>query len=152
MLLGLPAAVELARDADFFIDEEQHSAEEGAREVVIAEFLAQFGHLVVEQLEALDLHLGAREAIDDHAALVDWVEQLVQEQVGDLFVANQAAGVLDLLGAGTVEQVADHDGRCCNAPRFEDEGGIGALACAGRAAEPDDFSGEAELGATEFLL
>ena len=51
------------------------------------------------------------------------VEQLVQEQVGDLFVANQAAGVLDLLGAGTVEQVADHDGRCRNAPRFEDEGG-----------------------------
>ena len=77
VLLGLLAPEHLALNADRFIDEEQHRAEKRPREVPIAKFLAQFGHLIVKHLQTLDLHLRARKAVDDHALFVFRVQQFV---------------------------------------------------------------------------
>ena len=63
-----------------------------------------------EQLQALDLHGGAREAVDDHAVVIFRAQQLAQQQADGLAVADHVAGVLQRSRLRRVEQRA-HDDR-----------------------------------------
>jgi hypothetical protein len=110
---GFAAAFELAGDGFLFVDEQHHDvdrrlpemdAERGAVEIP-----AQRVHLVDEKLEALDLHLGARKAVEDDAIAVFRLEEFAQQQSDNLAIADHVAGVLQGPRLRGVEQGADHD-------------------------------------------
>ncbi len=152
----LEAALELALDRGLLVHEEHHDVHRGVTKMDaqrrVVKLAAQRVQAVDQQLEALDLHLRAGEAVEDDAVAVGGLDELEEEQAHDLAVAHHVARVLDALGLGRVEQGADHDGFAGEPARLEDERGVRALARAGRAAEQDDFLGEAQLIAPVVLF
>jgi len=64
------------------------------------ELPAQGLHVRDELFEALDLHLGPREAVENHAIAVFRVEQAPKQETDDLAVTDHATGVLDPTGGG----------------------------------------------------
>ena len=153
---GFLAALQLTADGLVLVDEEDEDVEMRLREARAVRGAAEFGAQVVELgeevLEALHLHHRTREAVDDRAALILRREQLAEEDLHDLAVADEHAGVDALLGLGAREQVADDDGVGGVVAILEDERGVGALAGAGGAVEPEDLAGESELLAAELAL
>ena len=115
----------------------------------VEELAPQRVHLIDQQLQALDLHGGAREAVDDHAVVIFRAQQLAQQQADHFAVADHVAGVLERPRLGRVEQRADDDRAAGQAARLGDERGVGALAGAGRAAEQDDLLREAQVLAAD---
>jgi len=118
----------------------------------IVKFTTQGLDVLDEELEAFDLHLGAREAVEDDAVAELRFEQAAEQESDDLAIADHAAGVLDAFGLGRVEQGADDDRLAGEPAGLEDEIGVGAFAGAGSAAEEDDFLGEAEVYASDARL
>ena len=91
----------------------------------------QVEHGVVEQLQALHLHLRAREAVDDDAVVVLRLEEFLEQQADHLAVADHLAGVLDRHRLRAGEQAADDDRRGGDVAGLGDERRVGALAGAG---------------------
>lgn len=150
--LGFAAAFELTLDGGLFVHEEHHHVHGGLAEMDAEggadEFATEALHAIDEEFQALDLDLGAGEAVEDTAVAVFGFEELAEEDADDLAVADHHAGVFDFAGFGRVEQGADDDGRASEAAGFEDELGLRAFTGAGGAAEEDEFFGETErLGA-----
>ena len=91
----LAAALHLAGDAFRFVHEEHHDVENRLLEMHgvrrVGELAAQRVHFLVQHLEALDLHLRAREAIEDRPVLQLGLEQLAQQDGHHLAVAHHAA-------------------------------------------------------------
>ena len=147
------AALQLARDRFLLVDEQHHDVDgrlpEMDAERRVEELAPQRVHLVDEQLQALDLHVGAREAVDDHAVVILRAQQLAQQQPDDFAVADHVAGVLERSRLGRVEQRADDDRAAREAARLGDERRVGALAGAGRAAEQNDLLRETQVFAAE---
>ena len=79
----LPAAFELAGDTLGLVDEQHHDVKDRLLEMDglgrVGEFSPQGDHLVIEQLQTLDLDLGARKSIQDRAALVLGLQQLSED-------------------------------------------------------------------------
>ena len=150
------ATFELALDGGFFVHEEHHDVNGGVAEMDaqgrVVKLAAQGVHAIHEELETLDLHLGAGEAIEDDAVAVNGIDEAAEEQAHDLAVADHVAGVFDGAGLGRIEQSADDDGLAGETAGAIDEGGVGAFAGAGSAAEEDDLLGEAELVAAVVAL
>ena len=92
-------------------------------------------HLIDQQLQALDLHGRAREAVDDHAVVILRAQQLAQQQADHLAVADHVARVLQRSRLRRVEQRAHDDRRAREAARLGDERRVGPLARA-RARRP----------------
>ena len=134
----LAAALELALDALRLVDEEHHDVERRLPEAVrlrgVGKLPAQRNHLVVEHLEALDLHGGAGESVEHRAVAELRLQQLAEQQAEDLLVADHAAAGLDFFRLRGIEQLADDDGWRGDAAHLADEGGVGPLAGAGRTA------------------
>ena len=111
----------------------------------VHELAPQGVHLIDEQLQALDLHGGAREAVDDHAVVVFRLQQLPEQQPDGLTVTDQMPRVFQRSRLGRVEQRAHHDRGAREAACLGDERRIGALPGPGRAAQQNDFLREAQL-------
>ena len=118
----------------------------------VPELLAEVVEPREEVLEALHLDHRAREAVDDGPGVVLGLEELAEEDLDHLAVADEHAGVDALLGLGAGEEVADHDGLGAVIAVLEDELGVGALTGARGAVQPEDFPGERELGPAELPL
>lgn len=150
------AAFELAFDRGFFLNEKHHDVDGGLAEVDpeggAVEFAAEDLHLGDEEFEALDLDLGAGEAVEDDAIAEVGFKEFAEDESDDLAVADHVAGVFDAAGLGGIEQGADDDGFAGEAAGFEDEFGVGAFAGTGGTAEEDDFFGEAEIFAAECFF
>ena len=110
---GFTAALELAGDAFRLIDEEHHDVERRLPETMslrsVGELTAQQDHLIVEHLEALHLHVGARETIEHRAVAKFRLQHLAQQQTQHFLVAHHAAAGLDFAGLRRVQQLADDD-------------------------------------------
>ena len=154
--LDLQSALELAFHRGVFVDEEHHDVNGGLAEIHaerrMIEIAPQRLDAVHEELEALDLDLGAGEPVKDDAIPELGFQQAAQEEANDLAVAHHAAGVLDALGFGRVQQRADDDGFAGEPAGLGDEIGVGALAGAGGAAEKNDLLGEAQGLAAHVVL
>ena len=152
----LPSALELARHAFRLVDEEHHDVEDGLLEVDhlrgAGELPPQRDHLVEEQLEALDLHLGAREAVEQRAVLLLGLKQLAQEDADHLPVPDHAAARLDGARLRGVKELGNHDGRRLDAAHLADEVRVGAFARARRPPEQDQLLGETHPAAAELPL
>ena len=74
------AALELPRDGFLLVDEENHDVNGGMPEMNAErraeEFTPQRVHLVDQEFQTLDLHVGAREAVDDDAVVILLSQQL----------------------------------------------------------------------------
>ena len=149
VLGGLPAALELAGDRLLLIHEKHHDVDgrlaKMDAERSAEEFPPQGLHLVHEQLQTLDLHMGPGEAVENDAIAIRGLHQFAKEQSDHLAVAHHAPGVLQPLGVGRVQQRADDNGRAGQAAGLGDEVRVGALAGPGRAAQQDDLLGEAQV-------
>ena len=148
------AALQLAGDRFLLIDEQHHDVDRRMPEMDaerrVVELAPQRVHLIDEQLQALDLNVGAREAVEDHAVVILRAQQLAQQQADDFAIADHVAGVLQRLRFRRIEQRADDDGRAGEAARLGDERRVGAFAGAGRAAEENDLLGETQILAAEI--
>ena len=113
---------------------------------------AQPDHLIVKQLEALDLNGGAGETIEHHAVPELRLEELVEEQAEHLLVPHHAAARLDRPRLRGVQQLADHDGRRSDAADPADEGGVRSLTGAGRTSEQNELLGEKQVFPAELFL
>jgi len=111
----LPSALELARHAFRLVDEQHHDVEDGLLEVDhlrgAGELPPQRDHLVEEQLEALYLHLRAREAVEQRAVLLLRLKQLAQQDADHLPVPDHAAACLDGARLRCVKELGNHNGR-----------------------------------------
>eukprot|EP00760_Papus_ankaliazontas_P019665 PhM_4_TR18053/c4_g1_i6/m.40958 len=132
------AALVLALETHVLRDEQHDHVEHGAAEVhggVRGELGAQRHHRVVQQRDALRLDGRAGEAVDDDAVGVLRLEQLAQEHLDHVAVAEHLAVLLLAHRLRRRQQVADHDGRHADAARAHDCARGRALASAGRAAQ-----------------
>eukprot|EP00760_Papus_ankaliazontas_P019644 PhM_4_TR18053/c4_g1_i1/m.40942 len=137
-VLVLRAADALALETHVLRDEQHDHVEHGAAEVhggVRGELGAQRHHRVVQQRDALRLDGRAGEAVDDDAVGVLRLEQLAQEHLDHVAVAEHLAVLLLAHRLRRRQQVADHDGRHADAARAHDCARGRALASAGRAAQ-----------------
>src|SRR5271165_2841810 len=95
----LPSPLELARHALRLVDEQHHDVEDGLLEVDhlrgAGELPPQRDHLVEDQLEALNLHLRSREAVQQRAVLLLGLKELAQQDADNLPVPDHAATRLD---------------------------------------------------------
>jgi hypothetical protein len=98
--------------------------------------------LVVQQLDGLGLDLGARKPVDDDPRLVGRLEQLAQQRLDHLAIADELAAILQRAHLGGVEQVAHDDRRRGQAALAKNERRVGPFARAGGAAQPHDLLGE----------
>ena len=73
-------------------------------------------HFVDQELQTLDLHLGAREAVQDDTVAELGIKEMVKKKVDHLPVADHTPRILDSLGLGRVEQRADDYGAAGEAP------------------------------------
>ena len=147
----LATALQLAGNALRLIDKEDHDVEHRLAEMDgvrrIDEIAAQGDHLIVEHLETLDLHLGARVTVEDGAVLLVRLEQLAHEDAHHLAIPHHAAArALMARAAGESSKRADDDGiRPGDVAGFPDEISVRALARAGGAAEEDKLLGETQV-------
>ena len=145
----LLAALELTGDAFRLIHKQHHDVEDWLFEMRgvgrFREITAQPDHFIKEHLQALHLHLGAGEAIEDRAVLLLRFEKFANEDAHHLAVAHHAALGFELLGFRAVEQRADHNRLSCDAAHFADEVRVRALACARCATEQDQLLWKAQL-------
>ncbi len=152
----LPSAHELARHAFRLVDEQHHDVEDGLLEVDhlrgSGELPPQRDHLVEEQLEALYLHLRAREAVEQRAVLLLRLKQLAQQDADHLPVPDHAAACLDGARLRCVKELRNHDGRRLDAAHLADEIRVGAFARARRPPEQDQLLGETNPPAAELPL
>jgi len=152
----LTAAFQLAGDALRLVHEEDHDVKHGLPEVdgqgCIREVPTKRNHLVIEQLETLDLNLGAREAVEDGAVLLLGLKELAEEDADHVPVKDHAAARLDLAGLGRIKKGADDDGCSGDVAKLADEIGVGAFAGAGSAAEEDEFLWEPKVFAAVILF
>ena len=95
----LKSALKLTFHRGVFVNEEHHDMDGGLAEIHaerrMIEIAPQRLDAVHEELEALDLDLGAGESVKDDAIPELGFQQAVQEKADDLAVANHAAGVFD---------------------------------------------------------
>ena len=154
--LGLAAALELPAHTLLLVHEEDDDLHDRLAEMLgerrAVEFAPKLGHLFVKHLQALDLRVGPGETVEDDAVAELRLEQPAEEHREHLAVADHVAGVLDLLHLRRVEERAHDDGQAGEAAGLGDEGGVGAFAGAGRAAEEDDLLREAQVLAPEVRL
>src|SRR5690606_29320395 len=117
---------QLAFDAGPLIDEQHHRVDgrltkidRQRRAVVLA---VQLVHLFDHQLETFDLHAGPREAVEDAAVAVLFLEQLAKQDPDHFAVADHAAGLFDAFGLWTGQQRTDDDWRAGQSASFGNEG------------------------------
>ena len=100
----LAAALELAFDRGPFIDEEHHDVNRRLTEMEAerrgGEFAPRGLHAIDEQLQALHLHLGPREAVQDAAIAVFRLEETAEKDADHLAIAHHEAGILVAPGVG----------------------------------------------------
>src|ERR1700674_296607 len=152
----LPSALELARHAFRLVDEQHHDVEGGLLEVDhlrgAGELPPQPDHLVEEQLEALDLYLGAREAIEQRAVLLLRLRQLAQQDSDYLPIPDHAASCLDGARLRCVKELGNHNGWRLDVAHLANEVRVGAFARTRRPPEQDQLLGETHPAAAELPL
>lgn len=151
----LVPAPDLPLDRRLLADEQHGDAEDRTAEAH-AEWRspvlgAQLHDLVVQQLDRLGLHARARKAVDDDAGLILGLEQLAQQRLDDLAIADELTAILERAHARCVQQIADHDRRRGQPALAQDERRVGAFARAGGAAQPHDLLGKGHPLEPAFL-
>ncbi len=152
----LPATLELACDAFRLIDEEHHDVEDRLLEMRgvgrLGKVTAQTDHFVKEHLEALDLHLRARESVKNGTVLLLRFEQLADQDAHHLAIPHHSSPCFQLAGFRAVEKRTHHDRLRRDAAHFADEVGVRAFARTRRTAEQDQLFREAQFLPAVVLL
>lgn len=118
----------------------------------VIKLATQLLHPVDQQLQAFDLHVGAREAVEDRSIAVFRAQEASEQQADHFAVADHVASILQRLGFGRIQKRADHDRRTGEAAGLPDERGMRTLAGTGRASEKDDLLRELQIFARELSL
>ena len=138
-----PPARHLPGDALRLVHEQHHDVEDRLLELRglgrVGEIPAERDHFIEEHLQALDLHLRAREAIEHGAILLLGIEKLAKQDADDFPIAHHSALRLHLPRLGAVQKLADDDRRGGDVAQLANEIRICPLARAGSAAQQNQF-------------
>jgi hypothetical protein len=152
----LPSSLELPGYTFRLVDEQDHDMENGLLEMdhlwSSGKLPPQSDHLVEEQLKALDLHLCAREAVEQRPVLLLRSKQLAQQNAHHFPVSDHPATGLDGPRLRCIKELGNHDRRRLDAAHLANEIRVRAFACARRPSEQDQLLGESHSGAAELSL